>query len=414
MDKFLSQTNQVVKQALDLGIAQQPIGEEKINGRSFKLGGKEVLNFGSCSYLGLELDQRISDAAIEAIHKFGVHFSSSRCYTYVPLYDQIEERLEKIYGKPALYAQTTTNAHRAAMNVLLDVKNDAVILDQQVHASVTMNIMQMIPSGLHVEKIKHSNMEKLEEKIIELSQKFEKVWYMADGVFSMYGDMTPAEELVKLVKKYPQLHLYIDDAHGIAVGGKNGVGCYLEKTGGYHERLILAGSMGKGPGVGGGFVIFETQEQKELALNVGSFFAGPVQNPVLGGAVAVLDIMASDEIHEFQDRLKQRIHHFQKLCKELDLPLVGLDETPIFFIGVGQDEIATKIGAELKEEGFYTNLSVYPNVPLGRAGIRITVSNHLQLEDIENLLRTVSKKLNENIEKEGYTVADIRKRFRIA
>ena len=44
---------------------------------------------------------------------------------------------------------------------------------------------------------------------------------MADGIYSMYGDYAPIKELKALSIKYPQLHLYIDDVHGMSWIGKN-------------------------------------------------------------------------------------------------------------------------------------------------------------------------------------------------
>src|SRR5206468_2324040 len=38
---------------------------------------------GSCSYLGLELDQRLKNAGKDAIDKYGMQFSSSRAYVSI-------------------------------------------------------------------------------------------------------------------------------------------------------------------------------------------------------------------------------------------------------------------------------------------------------------------------------------------
>ena len=69
----------------------------------------------------------------------------------------------------------------------------------------------------------------LERKIQQVRDKYTKIWYMIDGVYSMYGDVAPLDELNELAKKYPNLHFYVDDAHGMSWAGKNGAGCVFEK-----------------------------------------------------------------------------------------------------------------------------------------------------------------------------------------
>ena len=62
----------------------------------------------------------------------------------------------------------------------------------------------------------------LESRIKALRNDYKKIWYMADGVYSMQGDFAPIKELYKLADQYEQLHLYIDDIHGMSWAGPNG------------------------------------------------------------------------------------------------------------------------------------------------------------------------------------------------
>jgi 7-keto-8-aminopelargonate synthetase-like enzyme len=49
--------------------------ETKIDSNQIVLKGKKVVNFGSCSYLGLEFDPRLKEAAKSAIDHYGTQFS---------------------------------------------------------------------------------------------------------------------------------------------------------------------------------------------------------------------------------------------------------------------------------------------------------------------------------------------------
>src|SRR2546430_1085466 len=68
------------------------------DGRLINIKGKALLNFGSCSYLGLEIDEKLKTAAIDAINRYGIQYSSSRSYVSCTLYTELEALVAKIFG----------------------------------------------------------------------------------------------------------------------------------------------------------------------------------------------------------------------------------------------------------------------------------------------------------------------------
>ena len=156
--------NQIVKHAYDSGIAQVRVQDYSTNGRHVTVDGKRLTYFGNCSYLGLELDSRIKNAAIEAINRYGNQFACSRSYAALTMYDELEYQLEQIFDQPALVTPTTTLGHIATISTLIN-QNDAVILDHQVHASVQMAVQIVKANGTHVEVLRHNRMDILESRI---------------------------------------------------------------------------------------------------------------------------------------------------------------------------------------------------------------------------------------------------------
>ncbi|MBT8196177.1 MAG: hypothetical protein KJO64_07105, partial [Bacteroidia bacterium] len=69
-----------------LGIAHQTIEDGYLDGRIIHIDGQRLTNFGSCSYMGLELDPRLKAGAIDAVNRYGSQFASSRAYLSVTLY----------------------------------------------------------------------------------------------------------------------------------------------------------------------------------------------------------------------------------------------------------------------------------------------------------------------------------------
>src|SRR5829696_8632853 len=100
--------NEIVNDSRKKGVAQLITEDEAYNGRNITLNGKESLHFGSCSYLGLELDERLKESAIAAIQKYGIQFSSSRSYVACTLYRELEELVQKLFNAPVAMATSTS------------------------------------------------------------------------------------------------------------------------------------------------------------------------------------------------------------------------------------------------------------------------------------------------------------------
>ena len=135
---------------------------------------------------------------------------------------------------------------------------DAILYDKQVHFSVFVST-QLIPYKVPMHRIEHSNMNMLEDQIKALKDNHKKIWFLSDGVFSMFGDILLVDALNELMTKYEQLHIYIDDAHGMAWAGKNGSGTVFDKII-HKDRLVLATTMAKAFGSIGGVIVFPNEK----------------------------------------------------------------------------------------------------------------------------------------------------------
>jgi 7-keto-8-aminopelargonate synthetase-like enzyme len=75
----------------------------------------------------------------------------------------------------------------------------------------------------------------------------------------MFGDLAPVEDLWHLLQRYPTLHLYLDDAHGMGWTGPRGCGYILSHLP-ERDRVVVALSMAKEFGAGGGVLVFPSPE----------------------------------------------------------------------------------------------------------------------------------------------------------
>src|SRR5450432_1138413 len=220
--------------AAEAGVALQTAGRSDYTGRHVDFGGRELLNFGCCSYLGLETRAELKEGAIDATRRYGTQFPFPRAMMQNPLYQDLEAALRTITGGHIVVAASTTLAHISALPVLLE-PGDAAVIDVSAHASLHTAVALL--RGIPLEPLRHNRLDLLENRIRVLSQKHRRVWYILDGLYSMLGDFAPIDELAVLLQKYPALHLYVDDAHSTSWTGKFGRGYALERLAD-RERVV--------------------------------------------------------------------------------------------------------------------------------------------------------------------------------
>jgi 7-keto-8-aminopelargonate synthetase-like enzyme len=382
------------------------------DGRIITIHGKPVLNFGSYSYVGLETDQRLKDAAIKGIQQFGIQYPSSRAYVSSTLYVELERLVQEMYDAPIVLAASLSIGHHGIMPILLE-EGDAIIMDQQVHSSVQDAARKAQLSGVSLTIVRHNNLTDLKNKIEELSPRHHKIWYMCDGVYSMYGDVAPVRELIQLADQYKQLHLYIDDAHGMSSFGNNGTGFVMSQAS-LHPKMILCTGMAKAFGTMGAIFIIP---DKTLATKVRNcsgplIFSGQQATSILSASIASAKIHLSGEMIIRQAFLAEKINYCHRLLRKYNLPDISDSRTPIFFVGLGMMKVAMNLVSRMLNEGFYMNIAIFPAVPETCSGIRFTITLHQTMEDIENLVIALAKHFPLALKEEGRTVKDIKRAFK--
>lgn len=360
--------------------------DDRFDGRCITLDGRRLVNFGSCSYLGLETDARLKTAACEAVLRYGVQFSASRAYVSAPLYRDLEENLSMMVGgAPVVIAPSTSLAHLSAIPVLVREK-DAVLYDVQVHASVQATFPELRQRGIPCEPVRHNRLDRLEERVRVLSASYDRIFYLCDGVYSMHGDVLDASGLYGVLDRQPALWAYVDDAHGFGWSGQRGAGTLLGRRA-LHPRMVVAFGLSKSFAAAGGAIVLPRPELADQIVTNGRtmIFSGPLQPAQLGAALASARIHLSDELPRLQRELVQRIDTFDDVARLAGVHVLHMDRSPIRFIQIGEELAAVEVAAKLMERGFFVNVACYPAVPRRRAGIRLMLNLHQSHEDIEAL-----------------------------
>jgi len=413
-NNFLDTVDEIFTDAKNQGVFHLYTEDASYSGRQLQINGKKLFHFGTTGYLGLEQDERLKLAAVDAIMKYGTQFPLSKTFVSFVLYKELEEKLHEMYKNPVLVAKNSTLGHLAVIpSVVRD--EDAVILDHQVHNSVQSACQMLKPRGIKVEMIRHSNLEMLEDRIKHLRDKHSKIWYMIDGVYSMFGDFAPLPELIQLMEKYPQFHLYVDDVHGMSWAGEHGTGYVMSKIGTLHEKMVLVATLSKSFGASGAVMVCKNKELSRYVRTFGGplSFSAQLEPPCVGAALASAKIHLSDEIYTMQNELASKISYCNTLLKKANIPLLEENQCPVFYIPTGLPSSGYNMSKRLMDDGFYVNMGIFPAVPVKNTGIRFTVSRHNQIEEIEQLVDALKYHYPRMLEQENRTENDVRKSFKL-
>lgn len=404
--------DQVITDAVDRGIGHLQTQDERLDGRRIEIAGRSVLNLGSASYMSLEQHPALKAGVLDAVERFGTQFASSRAYVSLGAYEQLEALLGQILGRSVVVTPSTTLGHISAIPVLVGDR-DAVVLDHQVHNSVQTAIQLLRARGVPITMIRHNRMDQLESEIQRLKAKHERVWYFADGVYSMHGDGTPVPTLAALHERYPQFWSYVDDAHGFGWTGTHGCG-WVSRQGPLPPQVVLAVSLNKSFSAAGGALAFDDPALARRVRTCGGplIFSGPIQPPMLGAAIASARLHLSPAIDALQGELADAIAYANEGMAARGLPQLQANDTPLFFVPAGLPRRVYEISGRLLADGVYINQGCFPAVPMSQGGLRFHVHRGLDRSDIDALLDRMVEHYTDVLREDGVTPQELARAFR--
>lgn len=338
---------------------------ESENGACIIVDGKKMINLASNNYLGFANREELKKACIEATETYGVGAGAVRTINgSLKIHQQLEEKIAEFKGTEAAIAfQSGFNCNMGAISAVM-TKEDAILSDELNHASIIDGCRL---SGAKIIRIKHQDMKDLEKKAKEAieSKKYKKIMYITDGVFSMDGDIARLPEIIPIVEKYG-LITYVDDAHGSGVTGK---GAGTVKHFGLSDKIDMQmGTLSKAIGVVGGYVAGSKTLIDWLKARSRPFLFSTSLIP--GAAAAALaSITLMQEHPELVEKVWENANYFKEELKKVGYN-IGMSETPITPVILGDEKVTQTFSKKLIEHGIYAKPIVYPTVPLGTGRIR--------------------------------------------
>jgi glycine C-acetyltransferase len=348
--------------------------------------GKEVLLLCSNNYLGLADHPSLKEAAIRAVEKYGVGSGASRLVSgTMELHELLERQIASFKGTERALLFNSGYAANTGVIPALAQKGDVLYSDKLNHASIVDGCLL---SRGHLVRYPHNDMASLRRRLAEHRGEGRRI-IIADGVFSMDGDMANLPELVAIKKEYGAL-LMVDDAHGTGVLGPNGRGT-AEHFGLSSEIDISMGTLGKALGGFGAFIASSGEIIEYLVNRARSFiFSTSLPPAVLAAASAAFDIVASGEGADLRQRLAENTAYLRNSLCEAGFDIMG-SETQILPIFVGDTQKTLEFSRALLDEGVFVQGIRPPTVPVGSSRLRCTLMATHEEENLQGVVHALCR-----------------------
>jgi len=343
------------------------------------IDGRTLTNFSSNDYLGLAGDPRLEQSVVDGVARYGVGSGASHLICgHSAAHHQLEEELADFLKRDrVLLFSTGYMANLGVLSALMG-RNGWIFEDRLNHASL-LDGAQL--SGAKLKRYPHGAMPEI------AAEQGPFALVASDGVFSMDGDLMNGHALVSVASGAGAI-LMVDDAHGIGVLGASGAGV-LEMQGlGQNDVPILVGTLGKSMGVFGAFVAGPEVLIEYLIQKARTY----IYTTAMPAAIAEASRKSLQLIRQEgwrRERLRLLVSRFRAGAEKLGLT-IGISETPIQPIMVGDSRLALSAQARLMEAGFLVVAIRPPTVPQGTARLRCTLTAGHTEEDVDRLLEALS------------------------
>lgn len=344
--------------------------------------GERLLNLSSNDYLGLAADRQLRDSFMAGLdeEEFLFSSSSSRLLTgNFSVYTELEKLMAETFGtESTLVFSSGYHMNTGILPAVTDA-HTLILADKLVHASIIDGIRL---SAARCIRYRHQDYRQLETLLSRNHADYERIIIVTESVFSMDGDVAPLPLLVEMKKRYPHVMLYVDEAHGIGVRGKHGLGV-AEEQGCIQDIDFLCGTFGKAMASVGAYVA--------CCKVLREFLVNRMRTLIFTTALPPVNVAWTKFVFGHLDGLQEKREHLAAISARLRdaVRAKGYDcpsESHIVPLTVGESGKAVLKTCEFQRKGFYVLPVRPPTVPEGTSRLRFSLTAAVTDEDMDRLL----------------------------
>ncbi len=347
------------------------------------LGDRMMLNLSSNDYLGIGSDSALLASWRESQGTEVLWLSATASRLLGGNhggYDELEELLGVLYGGRS--ALVFNSGYHANIGILpaLAARSDLIVSDRLNHAS--------IHDALRLSRAKsvrypHRDYDRLEEILESAQDRYRQVFIVTESVFSMDGDLADLKRLARLRQRYNAM-LVVDEAHGIGVFGRDGLGL-CQDQGVLEQCDIIIGTFGKAYASLGAFALLRPLFRSYLVNTMRPLLYTTALPPMLlSWTRYVLALQQSEEMARRRRKLMAMSHTLRAALREQGFVTAGASQ--IIPVIVGSDHAACDLASRLQDQGFLAMPVRPPTVPEGQSRLRISLRADLEDEHLHRFL----------------------------
>jgi 8-amino-7-oxononanoate synthase len=339
-----------------------------------RIGGRDLVVFGGCNYLGLAQHPGVLEAARDAIGRYGLSASASRETTgNAEVHARLESRMADFVGFPGgLLVPDGYLANLTAAQGLAASGIRHAVIDERAHASLR-DAAEM--GGLDVRTFRHLDAPDAGRAVREGAG---PAVVMTDSVFAADGSVAPLAMLVGALRDEDML--LVDDCHGFCVLGEQGRGA-IAAAGISDERVIVTTTLAKGLGCGGGMVLGQVEPIERARRSTAYVCTTPVSPILASAALAAIDVLRNEPA--LHDRLRQNTLAVAEMLERAGISVESRG-IPIYAFTAGSGDDMRALHRRAWDAGVWLPLVAYPGGP-GALYFRLSVNASHTRSQIEQL-----------------------------
>ncbi|ODT13729.1 MAG: 8-amino-7-oxononanoate synthase [Kaistia sp. SCN 65-12] len=353
--------------------------------------GREVINFASYDYLGLNGHPDVSAAAKAAIDRFGTSVGASRLTAGErQVHRDLEALLAELHG--AEDALSFVSGHATNVSVIggLLGPDDLLVSDALIHNSVVEGAKL---SGAKRILCPHGDVEAIERALRLNRRRHRRTLIIVEGLYSMDGDVPDLAALVRLKRRY-DAWLMVDEAHSVGVLGATGRGIAEEQGVDPADVDIWMGTLSKALASTGGYVAGSRKLIELLKYTSPGFVYSVGGCPsVTAAAGAAIEAMRREPWRLAKLRENGRAFAAGAKARGLDTGLsIGASVVPII---VGNSPNAVILSQRLLARGYNVIPIIFPGVAENQSRLRFFITSRHTPEHIDGVLDAIAEELPE-------------------
>lgn len=340
-------------------------------GATSRLDGRNLVNFTSYDYLGLNGHPRIAAAVAQAAERWGTSVSASRLTSGErPIHRALEGELASLYGAEDALAFVGGHGTNLAVLGTIIGPRDLVLYDELAHNSIFVGARM---SGARCMAFSHNDAESLDRLLHQDRARYRHCLIVTEGLFSMDGDGPDLARLVEIKARH-RAWLMIDEAHSLGVLGRTGRGIFEEQGVDPSHVDIWMGTLSKTLVSCGGYVAGAAALIEFLRFQApGMVYSVGLPPTATVAASEALDLMLVEP--ERVARLRANGQHFLSAARGAGLDCATSWGFAVAPIHIGDSLRTVLLSERMIERGFATVPVFAPGVPEGEARLRFFLSS---------------------------------------